>query len=247
MAIARYEPNGELDPTFGANGVVTDPVAGQYAAATSIALDTAGRVVAAGFADQKVAVARYRADGSVDRTFGANGSTTVGSGGLDEAEDTACSPTAASWSPAWAPTRSQSCGLERMAGSISLSGTMGSPGRRSESSPARVPSRSSRTGRSSQRATCPMRARRTSSLARYRGHLANGDPCRARCRAVRETHHSRRERHSGRARCERRALGERLLRGLRTTIERHYAADGRELERPRHTAEPDGLPKPDRG
>ena len=92
MAIARYEPNGELDPTFGANGVVTDPVAGQYAAATSIALDTAGRVVAAGFADQKVAVARYRADGSVDRTFGANGSTTVGSGGLDEAEAIALQP-----------------------------------------------------------------------------------------------------------------------------------------------------------
>ena len=92
MAMARYQPNGHLDPTFGASGVVTDPVAGRFAAATSITLDTAGRVVAAGYADGKVAVARYRTDGSVDRTFGANGSTTVGSGGLEEADAIALQP-----------------------------------------------------------------------------------------------------------------------------------------------------------
>jgi uncharacterized delta-60 repeat protein len=85
MAIARYERDGDLDPTFGSDGVATDPVAGRSAAVTRIALDAQGRIVAAGYTGLRMAVARYEPDGRVDRTFGTNGAATLGSGGLQGA------------------------------------------------------------------------------------------------------------------------------------------------------------------
>ena len=92
FALARYEQGGDLDPTFGSGGFVSEPVGGRSAGAQAIALDAFGRVVAAGNADGRVAVARYEPDGSVDRSFGTNGAATVGTGGLGSAEGLALQP-----------------------------------------------------------------------------------------------------------------------------------------------------------
>lgn len=92
FALARYEQDGDLDPTFGSGGFVTDPVGGRFAGAQAIALDLSGRIVAAGYADGRVAVARYGPGGSVDRSFGTNGAATVGTGGLGGAEGLALQP-----------------------------------------------------------------------------------------------------------------------------------------------------------
>jgi uncharacterized delta-60 repeat protein len=49
FALARYTPNGQLDPTFGANGIVTTSFPGTtYIAATAIAIQANGDIVAVG-------------------------------------------------------------------------------------------------------------------------------------------------------------------------------------------------------
>jgi uncharacterized delta-60 repeat protein len=72
---------GDLDPTFGASGIVTTNLGGDEAA-NAVALQADGRIVVAGetttgstFGD--FAVARYETDGTLDSTFGAGG-TAVG-------------------------------------------------------------------------------------------------------------------------------------------------------------------------
>ena len=74
FALARYEPNGALDPSFGTGGTVTtDP--GSAEVATSVAIDTGGRIVVLG--DDGVTLARYRANGSLDPSFGTGGIVTT--------------------------------------------------------------------------------------------------------------------------------------------------------------------------
>jgi uncharacterized delta-60 repeat protein len=78
FALARYEPNGTLDPTFGSGGKVVTPfVTPPYDKINSIALDSAGRIVAAGNtatnSGYELAVTRYNPDGSLDSSFGTGG------------------------------------------------------------------------------------------------------------------------------------------------------------------------------
>ena len=47
FALARYEPNGALDPSFGTGGTVTTDL-GSAEVATSVAIDTGGRIVVLG-------------------------------------------------------------------------------------------------------------------------------------------------------------------------------------------------------
>ena len=83
--------DGDLDGTFGVNGLVTTafPV-GSFA--TAVAVQADGRIVAAGAAagpsvTGEIAVARYEANGSLDGTFGDGGmvTTPIGVVGGDEA------------------------------------------------------------------------------------------------------------------------------------------------------------------
>lgn len=75
FALARYEPDGALDQTFGSGGEVTGPVGD----ALAVAIDAAGRVVAAGSTGSALAVVRYLPDGTLDPTFGSGGiATTAG-------------------------------------------------------------------------------------------------------------------------------------------------------------------------
>ena len=86
FALARYEPNGALDPSFGTGGTVTTDL-GSAEVATSVAIDTGGRIVVLG--DDGVTLARYRDNGSLDPSFGAGGIVTTDFGPRGEANSVA--------------------------------------------------------------------------------------------------------------------------------------------------------------
>src|SRR5215469_11604753 len=77
FALARYNPNGTLDTTFGKGGKVTTDFAGVSANAYSIAIQADGKVVVAGVANidggEDFALARYNLDGTPDLSFGTGG------------------------------------------------------------------------------------------------------------------------------------------------------------------------------
>ena len=72
FAIARYNANGSLDNFFGTSGITTTHIA-SYDLINSIALQSDGKIVAAGSSDSNLVVARYNADGSPDGSFGSSG------------------------------------------------------------------------------------------------------------------------------------------------------------------------------
>jgi len=71
--VLRYLPNGSLDPSFGEGGVVTTDFGGEDAKAYAVAIQADGKIVAAGEADESIAVARYLPDGTLDAGFGNGG------------------------------------------------------------------------------------------------------------------------------------------------------------------------------
>lgn len=81
FALARYTPDGELDPTFGVGGMVTTDL-GPSSSVWSAALQPDGKIVAAGTGHGGFALARYNTDGSLDTSFGSRGTveTAVGLG-----------------------------------------------------------------------------------------------------------------------------------------------------------------------
>jgi uncharacterized delta-60 repeat protein len=72
FALARYRPNGRLDPSFSGDGLVTSDFGGTFPA-NSVAIDSHGKVVAAGGSFAGSELARYKHDGSLDSSFGAGG------------------------------------------------------------------------------------------------------------------------------------------------------------------------------
>ena len=79
FALARYNPDGSLDPTFGGDGRITTDFTGGEDVAYGLAVQLDGKIVAAGTAGgyAKFALARYNADGSLDATFGGDGKVTT--------------------------------------------------------------------------------------------------------------------------------------------------------------------------
>jgi len=77
FALARYNPDGTLDPGFGAGGQATTDFAGGDDAAFAVLLQPDGRVVAGGVSAGDFALARYDSMGSLDKSFGKNGTTTT--------------------------------------------------------------------------------------------------------------------------------------------------------------------------
>jgi uncharacterized delta-60 repeat protein len=84
FAAARYLSNGTLDTTFGVAGKVQTDFGDQnFDRARSAALQSDGKIVAAGFAIsqnggvQNFAVARYTASGILDTTFSGDGKTQI--------------------------------------------------------------------------------------------------------------------------------------------------------------------------
>jgi uncharacterized delta-60 repeat protein len=90
--LVRYTSNGNIDTTFGTNGITTTPFPGNlFSAAAAVALQSNGDILAGGSTaatsnDPRIsdfALARYTAAGTLDTTFGTNGlvTTTIGSAG----------------------------------------------------------------------------------------------------------------------------------------------------------------------
>ena len=72
FALGRLNTDGTLDNTFGSGGVVTDMLH-LSAGINDIAIQTDGKIVVAGFDDNRAALARFTTVGVVDSTFGNNG------------------------------------------------------------------------------------------------------------------------------------------------------------------------------
>jgi uncharacterized delta-60 repeat protein len=89
FALARYNRDGSLDPTFGVGGRVTTDFGGLGAQATALVVQADGKLVAAGitFTDtgEHFALARYRPNGTLDPTFGVGGKVTTDFGADDGA------------------------------------------------------------------------------------------------------------------------------------------------------------------
>ena len=89
FALARYNPNGTLDTTFGTGGKVTTDFGGVSANAYSIAIQADGKIVLAGDAyidpDFDIALARYNPNGTLDATFGKGGKVTTNLSANDRA------------------------------------------------------------------------------------------------------------------------------------------------------------------
>jgi uncharacterized delta-60 repeat protein len=73
FCVARLRPNGALDTTFGSGGKRVIDFGGDDESAYGAALQADGRIVLAGGSDLRVAVARLKPDGSLDRTFSGDG------------------------------------------------------------------------------------------------------------------------------------------------------------------------------
>ena len=79
FVLARYQPDGRLDPTFGGDGIVTTDLSEGIDTARGLVLQPDGRLVAVGdgrTGSYPVAV-RYLPDGSLDSTFGRGGTVTI--------------------------------------------------------------------------------------------------------------------------------------------------------------------------
>jgi uncharacterized delta-60 repeat protein len=73
FALARYNPNGSLDTTFGSGGKVTTSF-GAFAFGRAVTIQTDGKIVAAGEDfSLDFLLARYNTDGSLDTSFGTGG------------------------------------------------------------------------------------------------------------------------------------------------------------------------------
>ena len=74
FAVARYLPGGTLDPDFGIDGLVTTELGAPGDAASAVALQPNGRIVATGTDNgERFVVVRYLPDGTLDPSFGGDG------------------------------------------------------------------------------------------------------------------------------------------------------------------------------
>jgi uncharacterized delta-60 repeat protein len=81
FALARYNADGSLDPTFGSGGLLLTDFSGGSADSASGVAVTGGKIVAAGSTgdgrSSDFALARYNDDGSLDPTFSGDGLQTT--------------------------------------------------------------------------------------------------------------------------------------------------------------------------
>jgi len=84
LLLARYEPDGTLDSTFGTEGLVTADFTAGPDIAFALAIQADGGMVVAGQAADAVLLARFEANGSLDTGFGRAGSTITDVSGSDD-------------------------------------------------------------------------------------------------------------------------------------------------------------------
>ncbi len=74
VALARYNPDGSLDATFGDGGkVINDFGQGLESYAIALMIQPDGKIIIAGESRYEFLVARYNSDGTLDTTFGGSG------------------------------------------------------------------------------------------------------------------------------------------------------------------------------
>jgi uncharacterized delta-60 repeat protein len=79
FALARYNVDGSLDASFGSGGKVTTALTTMDDRSFAVAIQTDGKIVAAGTAGffSRFGLARYNTDGSLDTSFGVGGKVTT--------------------------------------------------------------------------------------------------------------------------------------------------------------------------
>src|SRR5262245_44883205 len=91
VGVARYQPNGTLDPSFGTGGVVLTPFGSYYPLVEGVLVQPDGRIVVAARINPSsggdIGLLRYDAGGVLDPSFGSGGVVITSLGG--PAEDTA--------------------------------------------------------------------------------------------------------------------------------------------------------------
>jgi uncharacterized delta-60 repeat protein len=98
VAVSRYNPDGSLDTSFGANGRTITTVPGVSLGDWGMALQPDGSVVVTGFyqytngTPQDTFLLRYTAAGVLDSTFGNNGIVVFDAGGSDVGYSVAIQP-----------------------------------------------------------------------------------------------------------------------------------------------------------
>jgi len=97
IAVARFHADGSIDTNFGTNGSVRAFIGGAdsiHDGASDVAIQSDGKIVTVGGTvfppfNEAFAVARFNANGSIDDTFGTNGTVTTFIDGGDAAHDDA--------------------------------------------------------------------------------------------------------------------------------------------------------------
>ena len=89
FVVARYNPGGSPDTTFGTNGVVTTDLGSTQDQAEGVAVQADGKIVVAGFTESAnngldFAILRYNTNGTLDTTFGTGGIVTTDFDHLDD-------------------------------------------------------------------------------------------------------------------------------------------------------------------
>jgi uncharacterized delta-60 repeat protein len=92
FGLVRLRGAGALDPSFGGDGRVRTDFGGRYDEGLALALQSDGRIVAAGSSTGLVSIARYLQDGQLDPTFSGNGKRTIDLGVEARARDVAIQP-----------------------------------------------------------------------------------------------------------------------------------------------------------
>ncbi len=97
FALARYDSDGILDPTFGTGGFVLNSFTAGQDRAQAAVLQPDGKIIAVGAvqiggSNFDFALARYNSDGSLDTTFGTSGLATTNFGGTDVADAAVLQP-----------------------------------------------------------------------------------------------------------------------------------------------------------
>ncbi|HEU0210219.1 MAG TPA: delta-60 repeat domain-containing protein [Candidatus Udaeobacter sp.] len=99
FALARYNPDGTPDTSFGNGGQVSTDFVGMEDDAFSVLIQSDGKIVAVGSANNPAtyydfAAVRYLSNGTIDTTFGVGGKVTTdfGVAGFDRAQSAALQP-----------------------------------------------------------------------------------------------------------------------------------------------------------
>ena len=91
FALARFNQDGSLDPSFGTGGLVITDLGGPNDGAQAVALQSDGRIVVAGrtgnIGPSDFAVVRYETNGALDPSFDEDGKATIDFGGDEEASE----------------------------------------------------------------------------------------------------------------------------------------------------------------